>query len=92
MIGFLFWEQYKYNLPYHITQLTHADTKNPNSQRLTVYFKMHLNHMYSRSLTKSGASDRWDGKGFSFTSVWKLWFKYMSGSSISEELDDSTRK
>lgn len=48
--------------------------------------------MYIRSLTKSGASDRADGKGFSFTSVGTLWFKHISGSSITEELDDSTRK
>lgn len=48
--------------------------------------------MYIRSLTKSGASARKDGKGFLFSSVGKLRFKYMSGSCITEELDDSTRK
>lgn len=53
---------------------------------------MHFSHMYIRSLTKSGASGRTDGKSSSFTSVGKLTFKYMSGSSITEELDDSTRK
>lgn len=48
--------------------------------------------MHIRSLTKSGASDRKDGNGFSFTSVGKLRFKHMSGSSIAEELDGSIRK
>ena len=53
---------------------------------------MYFNHMYTGPLTKSGASERKDGKGLSFTSVGNLRFKYMSGSSISGALDDSMRK
>ena len=48
--------------------------------------------MYIGPLTKSGASDRKDGKCLSFTSVGNLRFKYMSGGSISGALDDSVRK
>lgn len=48
--------------------------------------------MYIGPLTKSGASDRKDSKGLSFTSVGNLRFKYMSGGSTSGGLDDSKRK
>lgn len=53
---------------------------------------MYFNHMYIGPLTKSGASDRKDGKGVSFNSVGNLRFKYMSGGNISGALGDSMRK
>lgn len=66
--------------------------KSNSGCKTTVLFKMHLNHIYTGPLTKSGTSDRKDGEGLPFTSAENLTLKCISGCSVSGALDDSMRK